>query len=246
MDPERGRFIQPDWLDPDQPGVGTNRYAYSFNDPVNLRDPGGNEIIDEKFDDDKREELERDAQDARDRMALTILGYADALDRARDGRILPEREARRANRALRDLKRRLGVEQLTDTMIEDAMGDVFDAYHALGQPGEGVFIRDRTDAFSGIAQAVQGQWFGKKIDIGSEYFNEDRSGYPIAHEVGHAILGLTDDLNEETEPAHGVIIHNRPGTTGVSGYGWGGVAIGLSQGRRINDAFTCSLGFDEC
>jgi RHS repeat-associated protein len=41
MDPERGRFIQPDWRDPDQPGVGTNRYAYSFNDPVNLRDPGG-------------------------------------------------------------------------------------------------------------------------------------------------------------------------------------------------------------
>jgi hypothetical protein len=25
--------------------VGTNRYAYSFNDPVNLRDPGGNEIV---------------------------------------------------------------------------------------------------------------------------------------------------------------------------------------------------------
>jgi RHS repeat-associated protein len=41
MDPELGRFIQPDWRDPDQPGVGTNRYAYSFNDPVNLRDPGG-------------------------------------------------------------------------------------------------------------------------------------------------------------------------------------------------------------
>jgi RHS repeat-associated protein len=43
MDPERGRFIQPDWLDPNQPGVGTNCYAYSFNDPVNLRDPGGDE-----------------------------------------------------------------------------------------------------------------------------------------------------------------------------------------------------------
>jgi RHS repeat-associated protein len=40
-DPEPGRFIQPDWLDPNLPGVGTNRYAYSFNDPVNLRDPGG-------------------------------------------------------------------------------------------------------------------------------------------------------------------------------------------------------------
>jgi RHS repeat-associated protein len=45
MDPELGRFIQPDWLDPNEPGVGTNRYAYSFNDPVNLRDPGGNNAL---------------------------------------------------------------------------------------------------------------------------------------------------------------------------------------------------------
>ena len=35
-------FIQADWLDPTQPGVGTNRYAYSGNDPVNQRDPNGN------------------------------------------------------------------------------------------------------------------------------------------------------------------------------------------------------------
>lgn len=35
-------FIQPDWFDPTQPGVGTNRYAYSFNDPINNMDPNGN------------------------------------------------------------------------------------------------------------------------------------------------------------------------------------------------------------
>ncbi|MBE1294574.1 MAG: hypothetical protein GJ677_18985 [Rhodobacteraceae bacterium] len=35
-------FIQPDWLDPTEPGVGTNRYAYSANDPINKLDPGGN------------------------------------------------------------------------------------------------------------------------------------------------------------------------------------------------------------
>ncbi len=38
-------FIQPDWLDPTEPGVGTNRYAYSANDPINKMDPGGNESI---------------------------------------------------------------------------------------------------------------------------------------------------------------------------------------------------------
>jgi RHS repeat-associated protein len=42
-DPELGIFIQPDWFEVTKPGVGTNRYSYSFNDPVNLSDPGGNE-----------------------------------------------------------------------------------------------------------------------------------------------------------------------------------------------------------
>ena len=35
-------FIQADWLDPTEPGVGTNRYSYSFNDPVNSWDKNGN------------------------------------------------------------------------------------------------------------------------------------------------------------------------------------------------------------
>jgi RHS repeat-associated protein len=42
-DPELGMFIQPDWFEVTQPGVGRNRYSYSFNDPVNGRDPGGND-----------------------------------------------------------------------------------------------------------------------------------------------------------------------------------------------------------
>lgn len=36
-----GRFLQPDWWNPAHPGVGTNRYAYALNDPVNLSDPNG-------------------------------------------------------------------------------------------------------------------------------------------------------------------------------------------------------------
>ncbi|WP_256374269.1 MULTISPECIES: RHS repeat domain-containing protein [unclassified Chelatococcus] len=40
-DPALARFISPDWWDPNKPGVGTNRYAYSENDPVNKSDPNG-------------------------------------------------------------------------------------------------------------------------------------------------------------------------------------------------------------
>ncbi|MGN8171183.1 RHS repeat-associated core domain-containing protein, partial [Agrobacterium sp. 22117] len=35
------RFISPDDWDPTQEGVGTNRYAYAGNDPVNQSDPNG-------------------------------------------------------------------------------------------------------------------------------------------------------------------------------------------------------------
>ncbi|WP_424831391.1 RHS repeat-associated core domain-containing protein [Ruegeria sp.] len=49
-DPELSIFIQPDWFEVTQPGVGTNRYSYSFNDPVNLSDPGGNSWLDRAWD----------------------------------------------------------------------------------------------------------------------------------------------------------------------------------------------------
>lgn len=39
------RFISPDTLDPTMPGVGTNRYSYSLNDPINKSDPNGHVSI---------------------------------------------------------------------------------------------------------------------------------------------------------------------------------------------------------
>jgi hypothetical protein len=39
--PASARFLSPDTYDPLLPGVGTNRYAYAKNDPVNTSDPSG-------------------------------------------------------------------------------------------------------------------------------------------------------------------------------------------------------------
>ena len=44
MDPELGRFISPDWWDPNKQGVGTNRYSYAFNDPINKSDENGHVV----------------------------------------------------------------------------------------------------------------------------------------------------------------------------------------------------------
>ncbi|MDQ6433630.1 RHS repeat-associated core domain-containing protein [Mesorhizobium sp. LHD-90] len=44
MDPAWGRFISPDTLDPTLLGVGTNRYAYAQNDPINKSDPNGHVV----------------------------------------------------------------------------------------------------------------------------------------------------------------------------------------------------------
>src|SRR5262249_37346768 len=41
LDPQLGTFASPDPLDPSKPGVGTNRYSYSYDDPINNLDPSG-------------------------------------------------------------------------------------------------------------------------------------------------------------------------------------------------------------
>ncbi|PZQ45391.1 MAG: hypothetical protein DI556_22805 [Rhodovulum sulfidophilum] len=48
-DPKLSLFTSPDWLDVTLPGVGTNRFAYAGNSPVNQSDPSGNLFNDTAF-----------------------------------------------------------------------------------------------------------------------------------------------------------------------------------------------------
>ncbi|MER8531054.1 RHS repeat-associated core domain-containing protein [Mesorhizobium sp. M1272] len=73
MDPVLGRFISPDDWDPTKPGVGTNRYAYAQNDPVNKSDTNGHSFFD-NVRDYFSSPAERDARNAQE-----ASGWADAL-----------------------------------------------------------------------------------------------------------------------------------------------------------------------
>jgi GHH signature containing HNH/Endo VII superfamily nuclease toxin len=42
--PASARFLQPDTFDPWADGVGTNRYAYAGDDPINNKDPNGHSM----------------------------------------------------------------------------------------------------------------------------------------------------------------------------------------------------------
>lgn len=82
-------FIQPDWLDPTEPGVGTNRYAYSGNDPVNRLDPNGNNFIDkflEDFADIFRNDDQREAVNI-ERYNRTIMAQEELQNMYDEGNI---------------------------------------------------------------------------------------------------------------------------------------------------------------
>jgi RHS repeat-associated protein len=79
-DPELALFLQPDWFEVTKAGVGTNRYSYSFNDPINMRDPGGNQgIVEQAIDSivdvgvDAIEELAEDPIDALSRLGKSSI-----------------------------------------------------------------------------------------------------------------------------------------------------------------------------
>ncbi|MER9651726.1 hypothetical protein [Mesorhizobium sp. M0199] len=45
-DVQAARFVSPDTLDPTLPSIGTNRYSYSGNDPINKSDSNGHQYVD--------------------------------------------------------------------------------------------------------------------------------------------------------------------------------------------------------
>ncbi|MCZ4271240.1 RHS repeat-associated core domain-containing protein [Maritalea porphyrae] len=93
-DPELARFIQPDWWNPADPAVGTNRYAYSLNDPVNKSDPSGHFCQGEGFGD-----CFRNFANAMSPAAIE----ARAMEQARSGNVSQKQMLGHAGEAMRTI-----------------------------------------------------------------------------------------------------------------------------------------------
>lgn len=61
MDPIKARFVSPDNWDPTKDGVGTNRYAYAEDDPINHADNDGHSLSGTETDDDESPQMRTDS-----------------------------------------------------------------------------------------------------------------------------------------------------------------------------------------
>jgi len=143
------RFISPDDWDPTKEGVGTNRYAYSSNDPVNKSDPNGHQMGHNggppwADDDGDGEPNFRDMDPKTPSLTNTIKPMADPLDamggmgggmsKATADRITKEMSARGvASRAEQLLKDNVGYNVSPRTYDKD--------YDKIGR--DATFVTDR-------------------------------------------------------------------------------------------------------
>jgi RHS repeat-associated protein len=172
------RFISPDTMDPTLPGVGTNRYSYSQNDPVNQSDPNGHQSWDLVAYPD---------QDARDRFhakeALTLEGLA--WDKFEQGDDLAAAQLGDASRVHMD---RFGV-SLEDLAKQDAIAAGLGYLGGKALQGVG----------GKIAGAIVGWDIGPHAKIGGHHIHSKAGFLGVAQYDERRGLAISQAFMKERE-----------------------------------------------
>ncbi|SMR83545.1 hypothetical protein SAMN04488030_0020 [Aliiroseovarius halocynthiae] len=182
-------FIQPDWYDPANPQVGTNRYAYSHNDPVNKLDPGGNESTDllRNQEDSDRANAEA-AQDALER-AEAIRERGSWWDRVRDNLGVDDYWEGRAENHISRIGKSWGERATGDVITGVEVGSV--------AAGGGVVIQGGRAALKGaaVSAAARREVARQAALEAARRLGIELSEVTITRGVAKATIGVTKTLD---------------------------------------------------
>jgi RHS repeat-associated protein len=261
MDPRLGLFTSPDWLDPPIPGVGTNRYAYAANDPVNKLDPGGNEYYENEssWDDDEVNTLRSLFDSLRNFFISERSNTQSILDKWNDSGSSGSISLTRAEMATyTNLQSSYGP-NITSSVLERHLGRLDEHLSETGGYGTGVLVKRGATGISpdALASAPLNRNY---MTIYDEFFNRDETTqlYALAHEGGHAHLGLVDKVPAAAGQYFDTGGKNlKGGLVGYQGapldywaaYGAAGRDIASPQMWNIpdhNDSYICALGIQSC
>ncbi len=238
-------FLQPDWWEVMQAGVGTNRYSYSFGDPVNGIDPTGHEKYNSSVSAKDKGKLRGDFDKARTALRNTIAG-ADSL--TQNGGKAVTKDAKDLLARMERASRNTG--EVTNAAIEKIRSQAKRELNGIGEFGKGIVVTREAagDSPSERAAAFKNS---NEITIFDSYFDpkyEPRRVIAIVHESSHAILGKTDMVFAETAPKSTDLVEGRYDDRKFYGsYRWTGAdfAAIMNQSENHNDTFVCQV-IDGC
>ena len=232
------------------PGVGTNRYSYSANDPVNQMDPSGNEVYKDEDDwsEKELETVQEDFKAARKQLGRLIDRLQVAIDRLASGKkiwgynIPNMKNIAQANG--------VSVENVTIDMVRQTQADARAGLDAIGALGEASSLHVNRSPGEPGTTATAGR-NTNAINIHDGYFEHD--GKPrtqanrtrtLVHETGHAAFDRTDQLglksNSQLTLGPNVRVYGKK----VLGYRWPGIDLANQLGiSNFNDRVTCAMGF---
>ena len=248
-DPELALFIQPDWLDPTRPGVGTHRYAYAGQDPVNLSDPEGNEVYADGVTDDDRGFLSRLFDSIRSQLRQQI----DNTQQIIVARNSPSEVVLTAFQSA--TYARIGVsaggaDKITDEYLQQHLDRLTRHLDGIGELGVGLLVdrQQSSDLHSDVAGLAGLN--SKAVTIFDHFFTlgEGSQNYTLLHEGSHAILGLDDLLpNDVAAVANTNTVDFAIVTRSTGDVYLGYRAAGRDEAVRYgvanhNDRYICAIG----
>lgn len=199
-DPKLAMFIQPDWWEVTKAGVGTNRYSYSFDDPVNKSDGTGHATTDDSIKDKNKEKIIREYDKIRKEYAKSRDVMDKYIKSQTDSSIVLSKDE---SRRLCKIATYYGASN-----VQTSAARIRDGYQSLvdkiGDPGKGYIVRQRDITVDGkIAQAAPGgnraslqKLFMERYAVDGIY---NKNADPIidwkiqvtlAHEVVHSALNI--------------------------------------------------------